>query len=146
MKNLSKIIGFSLPLIALDQLTKYYVVQGKLVAEFIPNFFSFTLKYNEGIALSLPLKGNLQITVISLILLVGGYYVRKYFDLSKLSIQLTVASIFGGAVGNLIDRFYRGAVVDFIAVWNFPIFNLADIFIFYSVCILIYLELRRKED
>ena len=146
MKNLIKIIFYSLPLIALDQVTKYYVVEGKLTGEFIPNFFSFTLKYNEGIALSIPLEGNLQLVVIFLVLLIGAYYVRKYFDLSKTTIQLTVASILGGAIGNLIDRFTRGAVVDFIAIWDFPVFNLADVFIFYSVCILIYLELKGKKS
>lgn len=146
MKNFLKIITFSLPLIALDQLTKYYAVQGDLNQEFIPGFFRFTLKYNEGIALSIPLEGNLQLIVIFGILLVGAYYVKKYFDLSKPIIQFTVASILGGAIGNLIDRFTRGAVVDFIAVWDFPVFNLADVFIFYSVCILIYMELRGKGE
>lgn len=145
MKNLFKIIFYSVPLIALDQVTKYYVVQGKLTAEFIPNYFSFSLRYNEGIALSLPLKGTPQIALILLIILIGAYYVRKYFDLSKTTNQFIVASIFAGAAGNLIDRFTRGAVIDFIAVWNFPVFNLADVFIFYSVCVLIFLELRGKK-
>lgn len=145
MKNFLKIILLSFPLICLDQLTKYYAVEGKLAGEIIPHFLHFSLKYNKGIALSIPLEGNLQLIVIFLILILGTYYVKKYFDLSKTIIQITLASILGGAIGNLIDRFTQEAVVDFIAIWNFPVFNLADVFIFYSVCILIYLELKGKK-
>ncbi len=146
MKNTIKIILYSIPLIVLDQITKFYAVTGKLAGEIIPNVLNFSLKFNTGIALSLPLEGATQITIIFIILILGGYYVKKHFDLSKMTNQLVVASILGGAVGNLIDRFSRGAVVDFIAFWNFPVFNLADVFIFYSVCILIYLELRGKKS
>lgn len=146
MKNTIKIIGYSLPLIALDQITKFYAVTGKLSGEIIPHFLNFSLKFNKGIALSLPLTGPAQIIIIFLILIIGGFYVKKYFNLTKTTNQLIIASILGGAIGNLIDRFYQGAVVDFIAIWNFPVFNLADVFIFYSVCVLIYLELRGKKS
>jgi len=144
MKNLFKIIGYSLPLILLDQVTKFYVVNGKLIGEIIPDYLSFTLRFNKGIALSLPLRGKTQIFLIFLVLILGIWYIRKHFNLNKTTNQFILASILGGAIGNLIDRFNHGAVVDFISIWKFPIFNLADVFIFYSMYILIYLELKGK--
>lgn len=144
MKKFLTIIAFALPLIFLDQVVKFYALTGKLEGEIIPHFFSFTLKMNEGIALSLPIEGWFQIALIFLILIFGGFYVRKYLNLKNTVNQWIVASILGGAVGNLIDRFWRGAVVDFIAIWHFPVFNLADVFIFYGVCLLFYFELTEK--
>jgi signal peptidase II len=47
-------------------------------------------------------------------------------DLPGPLVKLGVALILGGAVGNLIDRLLFGYVIDFILVYRFPVFNLAD--------------------
>ncbi len=45
--------------------------------------------------------------------------------------------LFGaGAIGNMIDRFVYGCVIDFISVFSFPVFNVADIFLTLGVCLL----------
>ncbi len=48
MKNLFKIIIYSLPLIGLDQLTKFYAIEGKLSGEIVPHILDFSLK-DDGI-------------------------------------------------------------------------------------------------
>ena len=59
-----------------------------------------------------------------------------------------VGGLLGGALGNLTDRLFRspgfpeGHVVDFIAVPNFPIFNVADTFITCSVALMFWLSFR----
>ena len=58
-----------------------------------------------------------------------------------------IAMVMGGAVGNVIDRIFRGQVVDFIQVhwhdWSFPAFNLADSAITLGAICLILDELLR---
>jgi len=52
--------------------------------------------------------------------------------------------IFAGAISNVLDRCIHGAVVDFIALsyhdWHFAVFNVADIFIFLGVMLMLILE------
>jgi signal peptidase II len=54
-----------------------------------------------------------------------------------------------GALGNLIDRLYRGYVTDFISVGRFPVFNVADSCITMGVVVLLvgmWIEERREQD
>jgi signal peptidase II len=41
-------------------------------------------------------------------------------------VPISVGTALGGATGNVLDRLYRGAVVDFVAIGPWPVFNLAD--------------------
>jgi signal peptidase II len=54
--------------------------------------------------------------------------------------RLAVILIFGGALGNLTDRIFFGRVTDFIAIWKFPVWNIADMGIFVGVCIILATE------
>lgn len=84
----------------------------------------FLLGYNEGIAFSLPLTGMWSILVV---LVVIGILAVWYHNIVKsFLMDLSFAMIFAGAIGNLIDRLRFGAVVDFLHVYSWPIFNVAD--------------------
>ncbi len=50
--------------------------------------------------------------------------------------------VLGGALGNLIDRLRFGAVVDFIGIYSWPTFNLADVFIVVGTAIIVLQILR----
>jgi len=50
----------------------------------------------------------------------------------------------GGALGNLSERIIFGSVTDFIRIWRFPIFNVADIFITIGIILAIYYEIKKK--
>lgn len=125
-------------LVALDQITKYYIVKTFALhtgEAFINNFFSFYYTQNTGSAFSFLADKPWGIYVLSgistalavavFVFLIKSIKVEEYLVAGALSL------LFAGAVGNLIDRFRLHYVIDFIRFdfgsWTFPIFNVADI-------------------
>jgi len=93
----------------------------------IPGVLAFTHVHNRGIAFSL--LGGVPVAVpalIALTLLVVLFYNRARWARRPLA-PSALALISGGALGNLLDRLRVGAVVDFIDVHVWPVFNLADV-------------------
>jgi signal peptidase II len=68
-----------------------------------------------------------------------------FFKLNNPSERILCSLTIGGALGNLLDRFLHGAVVDFIDVyygdWHWPAFNIADSFISVSIICLVVFNL-----
>ncbi|HJA42026.1 MAG TPA: signal peptidase II [Firmicutes bacterium] len=120
--------------IGIDQLTKWLVLKNMYVTEsisIIGEFLKFTSHRNRGAAWGM-LEGQFWLFYIVTAIVVGFilYYIIRFKITDFLSL-LTFGFIMGGAVGNFLDRFFRGEVVDFIEVnfsfYNrFPIFNIAD--------------------
>jgi signal peptidase II len=142
------VLGVALPVFALDQLSKLYIVSHlrpfqKIVL--IPHLLAITYTRNPGAAFSL--FANLDPIVRNLAL--GGLAAAAVVILGVLLargerptiISVAFALIMGGAAGNLLDRAARGRVVDFIYVhyyaWNYPVFNFADSAITIGVAIII---------
>lgn len=149
MKKKSLIVLISiLLLIVFDQIIKYLIISNFNIGEekiLIDNFLKFIYIRNTGAAFGI-LSGNIILLIgISLFLI---FYIVKEMkknidnNLSLLSFSL----ILGGAVGNLIDRIFRGYVVDFISFTLFnremSIFNVADMYITIGVILLIYIVLK----
>ena len=86
---------------------------------------------------------KLLFLVISIIVVIGIIYVVYKLPLTKRFIPLFISLvfIFSGAIGNQIDRIINGYVVDFIyiSVINFPVFNVADIYVTVSTTALVIL-------
>lgn len=129
--------------IIFDQLTKYIVVQNFAeVGDTLPlwqNVFHFTYVINTGAAFSF-FRGQVDILrwislLVSIFLVVFVWHSPKMTLLE----QLGYGFILSGAVGNGIDRFLFGYVVDFLdfRLINFPVFNVADIAINLGVIILL---------
>ena len=136
-----KWIWLSVLTVVLDQLTKK-IAEAELLLHkpvaILPSF-NFTLMYNKGAAFSfLSDAGGWQrilfvtlSTVISIFIL---FWLKQITRDPKQQhnhlLQIAIAFILGGAIGNLIDRAATGAVVDFIQVYYstyyFPAFNIAD--------------------
>ncbi|MGF1513152.1 MAG: signal peptidase II [Elainellaceae cyanobacterium] len=129
--------------IALDQLTKYWVVQGMSRQESLPlwnGVFHFTYVLNEGAAFSLFSDNGSWLKWLSLIVSLGLMALALLGPPMTRWEQFGFGFILGGALGNGIDRFASGAVVDFLdfRLIRFPIFNLADVFINIGIaCLLI---------
>ena len=107
----------------------------------IKNFFYITYVRNTGAAWSIFEGKTLGLIIISLIIISFIiYYIFKHKPNSKLE-RVGYAMILGGSLGNLLDRIVYGYVVDFldfyILGYDYPIFNLADSFIFVGVMLLI---------
>lgn len=127
----------------LDQLTKYWIVQTFSLEQtlpIIPDVFHFTYITNNGAAFSL-FSGKVEwlrwlSLVVSLLLIALAWFGP---NLSRWN-QLGYGLILGGAMGNGIDRFALGYVVDFLdfRLINFAVFNMADSFITIGIiCLLI---------
>jgi signal peptidase II len=133
-----RIAVIALVVLALDQLTKALVLrflgyaQEKVVVE---GFFKFVHWGNTGAAWSLFRGNNELLAVIALVALLVLFLTRHHFDSKTTLGQIAFGLIFGGIMGNLVDRLHVGHVVDFIYFYvqqrgggeiGFPAFNIAD--------------------
>ncbi len=131
---------FAIILLTADVLCKFlaikYLVPGETVT-LIPGILGLRYITNTGAAFSIfSGKTLFLVAVTSAALLFIGYmlFVRKHWQgLEKLSFLL----IFAGGAGNLIDRVFRGYVVDYFEFlfMDFAIFNLADVYVCVGVAI-----------
>jgi signal peptidase II len=137
-KNLIIFIVCAAAVIAIDQLTKAVITEKLFMYgthKVIDGFFNLVYVMNPGAAFGFLSRTPelfrysffIGITVLAMLLII--YYLVKSEN-EKTIITLSLALIFGGAVGNLIDRIRFGAVVDFldfyIGNWHWPAFNAAD--------------------
>ncbi|MDQ0350540.1 signal peptidase II [Alkalibacillus filiformis] len=138
----------ALLIVALDQMTKWIIIQAMNVhesIEVISGFFYITSHRNSGAAWGM-LQGQMWLFYIVTMFVVGVivYYMRQYSNGYKL-LNTGFALILGGAIGNFIDRVVMQEVVDFLDFtifnYNFPIFNVADIALTIGVTIIIILIL-----
>lgn len=137
-KRIFTISGGIVLLIFLDQFSKY-LAQKYLTNAYsiISNFFELEYSQNTGIAFGIDVPYLILIILGFILIAVVIYVFVKEFKLEEKISQLAMMLIIGGAIGNLIDRFLRGFVVDFIAIWKWPNFNLADIYISTGILLMI---------
>ncbi|MBI5750317.1 MAG: signal peptidase II [Nitrospinae bacterium] len=119
----------------LDQITKLYIVSNFELyqsAEIIKGFFNITYIRNSGVAFGMfsNLKGVfIQIAFIAIYIIAIISIVILYRETHGYS-HIALSLILSGAIGNLIDRIFRGEVVDFLDFhwqnYHWPAFNVAD--------------------
>ncbi|MBN1991711.1 MAG: signal peptidase II [Anaerolineae bacterium] len=154
------ILGLAAVVFALDQATKFLVLQNLAEGEswsFFPamaKLFQFTHITNTGAAFgSFAELGNIfKFVAILVIIAIIAFY--HHLPTEYIGVRLSLGLILGGAMGNLLDRFVRveetgsslmhrllfadGTVIDFIDIGFWPIFNVADMSIVMGVCVLAY--------
>ena len=143
------IVLFIVGLVLIDQVSKLLVVNylsDKIVL--INNFFSLDYVKNTGAAFGF-FSGNIFFLVlITLALVIYLIYELKQ-NIDKKFNLLFIILIISGAIGNLIDRVFRGFVVDFISFILFnsqmPVFNIADIFVTCGVAGLIFVIFKEEK-
>lgn len=119
-------------LVAIDQVVKYLVLENIALGEhvpFIPYILELTFVKNTGAAFSLFSEHTWLLALTSLVMsVVLAVAIWKNFFRHPLG-KSTLTLLLAGAVGNLIDRAFRGYVVDMFNVlfMNFAVFNVADI-------------------
>ena len=138
-----KIIIFTLLFILIDQLSKILIV-GNLELDheisIIPSFFSLMYIRNTGAAWGMFSNGTIILAIFSLAFLV--FTLKYVFSKKRSNLEIIIISmLYGGIIGNLIDRLFRNYVVDFLSFnifgYNFPIFNIADCYIVISIGLII---------
>ena len=153
-----KILMLSFVFLLLDQLSKWFVVfyfelKQKLYLNLNNQFINFYMAWNKGINFGL-FEGDsvfqaYGLTAISIVIsIVFLVWLRNS---SSFLIQMLVALVIGGALGNAIDRVLYGAVADFINITccgfrNPYSFNLADVFIFIGLLGLLLFKFDEKQN
>ena len=147
-------LALTLLVIALDQLSKYMIVQSFVYAQSqeIFSFFNLVRVHNTGVAFSfLASDGGWQrwffpiLGVSASVVMYRLIYTHQHHTLFCWALAL----ITGGALGNVIDRLIYGYVVDFLdfhwSTWHFAAFNLADSAITLGAMLLILDELLKSK-
>jgi len=140
-----KYYGLAVFVIILDQWTKWLIVKnmefGERISVWDP-WFGILSHRNRGAAWGM-LEGQMwlfSIVTIGVICAILYFYHKE--AKGKPIFQVGLMFLLGGAVGNFIDRIFRGEVVDFVNVlipvinYDFPIFNIADAALTFAVVIL----------
>ena len=140
--------------LAIDQISKIFVISYHksilFEQDIISNFLRFTYITNKGIAFGLNPFGQYSFILLAVSIIAVLFVIKILIDSRYESrlIQLSLSLIIGGALGNLVDRFFTtfnlmnyNGVIDFIDIgikeYRFYIFNFADFFI--SLGIILYL-------
>ena len=137
--------------ILVDQLSKRWIVEwigpGRSTSrvELLGSFFAFEYLENRGAAFGLFQQSTMILAIVSVLVVSIGIVAMVRYANQEFWLSASIALIIGGAVGNAIDRFAQGFVVDFIAVGRFWKFNLADSAITIGV-ILTFLLLWQSES
>ena len=124
----------------LDQIIKFIIDKKVLFIEVIPKLFNIHKVYNYGVAFSFLENKRYLILLFSLILIYFLFNLRKDLPKTK-KYDILFGVILGGILGNLIDRVFRGYVIDYLETFifgiSFPIFNLADICITLGIILMV---------
>lgn len=143
--------------LVLDQLTKFAVLRFLGYAQervVIEGFFKFVHWGNTGAAWSMLHGNNELLTVIALVALLALFLTRHHFGIEQPLGQWALGFMFGGIVGNIIDRLLHNHVVDFIYFHvqtrsgieaGFPAFNIADSGICIGVGLMFLLSWQMEE-
>lgn len=140
-------------LIILDQASKYLAVnslKGNSDIILIKGIFQLHYLENTGAAFSMLEGKQVFFAILTPILVAILIFVlyRLPFNKKYLPLQYIIIFIIAGAIGNYIDRIFNHYVVDFLyfSLINFPVFNIADIYVTCSVILLILLILFYYKD
>ena len=146
-----KISLFTLIFLSIDIISKLIIDNFFNLNEtkvIINNFFSLTKVYNTGASWNILAGYRLILILITLIILALLIIYQNKFKENKRNI-LAFSLLYGGIIGNLLDRLIQGYVIDFfdfnIFGYDYPVFNIADICIVFGIILLI-IAIVKKED
>ena len=135
--------------LALDQYTKHLVVAGFAPDESrlaVPHLLYWTYVQNHRGAFGL--FGSQAWLLVGMALAVLALFWFAFREAAAQSVLVRVAfgGIVGGAIGNIVDRFHYGYVVDFIDLRWWPVFNVADSCITVGVALLVISSIGRERS
>lgn len=127
--------------VLLDQITKYLVVQyipKNAEIAFIPYFMNLTHIENKGASFGILADNRWVFMSLSTLAIAGIIYFLIKFKKRHILLTVSLSFILGGGIGNMIDRIFKAAVVDFFEFTfvEFAVFNVADMFITFGAVLL----------
>jgi signal peptidase II len=142
-----------------DQVSKFGLLYGAGFLHMAPGqsipvlpFFNLIMVWNPGVSYGLfpasSIWGTALLVLVALVAVGGlGYWL---WGMTSLSLGIGVGLVIGGALGNLIDRLVYGRVADFFHFYGFGydwyVFNVADIAIFFGAIAIIYEVLKPQPE
>ena len=141
-------ILLAIAVVVLDRVTK--VLAPGLPAEgwtLIPGMVGLRYAENKGVAFSLLAGKPFLLGILSLVIIVAAFFVLRKKQLAPFPVTALMLML-GGAVGNMLDRFFTGYVPDMIEFLfvRFAIFNVADSALTVGCALMILSLLFRKKD
>ena len=128
-----------------DQLTKMFIDKSKTIIE---GFFYLNPVENQGAAWSIFSNQTIFLISISLVILVVLFRYQVFFKMNKRN-KIAFGLVYGGLLGNLLDRVLFGYVRDFldfyIFKYDYPVFNIADIAIVCGLILLIIAVIKGED-
>lgn len=145
MKNkIIYLIGAAILIV--DQLTKMFIDKSYVI---IDNFFKINPVKNYGAAWSILTDKTVLLIIVSLIILIILFRYQVFFKMN-LRNKISYGLIYGGLLGNLLDRIVFGYVRDFLEFkifnYDYPIFNLADVSLVIGVILLIIAIIKGEDN
>tara|TARA_B110000305_G_C19114627_1_gene481407 strand:- start:151 stop:651 length:501 start_codon:yes stop_codon:yes gene_type:complete len=152
------LLGLALLVFVLDQVTKLLIIDAlpfgvfypPQCIEVIPGFFNLVHVGNTGAAWSLFSGHSEILAIIGLLALAMLWFFRNTLQLERIQSQWAFGLIIGGILGNVIDRFLYGHVVDFLDFhindWYWPSFNIADSGITVGVALYVLFSFLEPEE
>lgn len=148
-----KAILLILFLVLLDQGTKYLAIRylkGTSGISLIDNVLNLRYLENRGMAFGLLQNKILFLVLTCIVFFVAIIYlfIKAPATVYYRPLLYTAAIVFAGAMGNFIDRVFRGYVVDFIyfSLIDFPTFNVADIYVTCGITVMVFLMFFRYTE
>lgn len=146
LKNFTVSVAVMAVLVAMDQIIKYFVelnLKPVSVRPFITGFLQLHYHRNDGAMMGF-LEGKLTTVTILAFICMLGIIILMFTDLIKTKLDyICIVMIAAGGIGNIIDRVYRGYVVDYIEYLfvDFYIFNFADCLITVGAFLMIFYQI-----
>lgn len=136
-----RLLPIGLFVVLADQALKWWVSIAIAPGEtriVLPALLNLTHVYNPGAAFGLFPSQQWLFIVAAAGVLLYAWLQRAHIERQPFLMQFGIVLGLGGALGNLIDRVWRGAVLDFVDVFVIPVFNVADMAITVGVACIIW--------
>lgn len=143
LRDYLTLFGIGGAIIILDQTTKVLVRRNLALGEWwsptewLEPYLRIVNWKNTGAAFGiLPSLGDF-IAILAVVVAIAIVYYFPRVPREDWTLRLAMGLTFGGALGNLIDRLTIGWVTDYMSIWRFPVFNVADLCITLGVIVLL---------
>lgn len=137
-RHIGFFVLFAFIAFVIDRFAKEYLLrtlEGR--HDVILDVFALTVQKNPGIAFSISLPYFAQLILTPVLLIFGMKVAIDNLQMDKILVLITLGFVTGGALSNYTDRLIYRGVIDYLAIWGYPVFNFADAFIVVGIFLLI---------